>query len=62
MVQPIQPTTQPPVQTTPQTTQQPAQQPVQQPLVEKKKSKWWIWLILAVVFLVIAVGIFFWLF
>jgi len=57
MVQPTQPTqpaTQVQTQTTPPVTQQPVQQPVQQPLVEKKKSRWWIWLILVVVFLGIA--------
>lgn len=62
MVQPTQPTAQPAVQPT---AQQPvpaavpaAQQPVAQPPV-KKKSKWWIWLIVAVVVIGVAVGLYF---
>ena len=63
MAQPIQQGTQPtqPAQVTSQPGQQPVQQPGQPP-VEKKKSRWWIWVIVAVVIIGIAAGIFFWLF
>ena len=55
-----QPTIQQPAQAAVPAGQQPVQQPGQPPV--KKKSKWWIWLIVAVVIIGIALGLFFWLF
>ena len=59
MAQPIQQGTQPVTQPAPGTV--PAGQPAQPPVV-KKKSKWWIWVIVAVGVIGIALGLFFWLF
>lgn len=59
MAQPIQQGTQPVTQAAPGTA--PVGQPTQPP-VEKKKSKWWIWVIVAVVVIGIALGLYFWLF
>lgn len=37
----------------------PAAKPLEQP---KKKSRWWLWIILAVIVLGAAIGIYYWLF
>ena len=58
MVQPTQPAAQPQAQQPVQAAVPVAQQPAAQPSV-KKKSRWWIWLIVAVVVIGVAVGLFF---
>jgi hypothetical protein len=61
MVQPIQQGGQPAVQQPAPAAVPAGQQPVQ-PVVEKKKSKWWIWVIVAVVIIGIAIGAYFFIF
>lgn len=57
---------QPMQQKQPVTTQQPVQQPVEQKgevaKPAKKKSKWYIWLILTLVIIGAGIGVYFWFF
>ena len=59
--QPVQPKAQPAQKTAAQPQAQPAQT-VAQPQPIKKKSKWWIWLIVGIVVLGIAAGLYFFVF